>query len=178
MLTSQLFAGDDLLQRIADGGPERISRFQNSTAPAVLKVQQALLIWDAAALPLHGADGTYGAETGSAVVRFKVTELQVPQDQLFDDVGPKTVLRLDEIAKAAEPAPGPVEPTSFVRQDVYDLQPSGAPVHPIIAAYAVAVRELKRNAGPQHRLWSFHTQVHGMSPDPLDGLRNQCQHFC
>lgn len=178
MLTSQLFAGDDLLQRISDGGPERISRFQNSTAPAVLKVQQALLIWDAAALPLHGADGTYGSETASAVVRFKVTELLVPPDQLVDDVGPRTVLRLDEIAKAAEPAPTPVEPTAFVRQDVYDLQPPGAPLHPIIAAYAVAVRELKRNAGPQHRLWSFHTQVHGMSPDPLDGLRNQCQHFC
>ncbi|MCB0892471.1 MAG: hypothetical protein KDB51_11730, partial [Propionibacteriaceae bacterium] len=121
--------------------------FQNSTAPAVLKVQQALLIWDAAALPLHGADGTYGSETASAVVRFKVTELLAPPDQLVDDVGPRTVLRLDEIAKAAEPAPTPVEPTAFVRQDVYDLQPPGAPLHPIIAAYAVAVRELKRNAG-------------------------------
>ncbi len=42
----------------------------------------------------------------------------------------------------------------------------------------MAVRELKRNAGPQHRLWSHHTQVHGMFPDPNDGLRNQCQHFC
>ena len=51
-------------------------------------------------------------------------------------------------------------------------------MHPIIAAYAVAVRELKRNNGPQHGLWSHHTQVHGMNPDPGDGLRNQCQHFC
>ena len=71
MLTSQLFAGDDLLQRISDGGPERISRFQNSTAPAVLKVQQALLIWDAAALPLHGADGNFGAETEQALRQFQ-----------------------------------------------------------------------------------------------------------
>ncbi len=178
MLTSQLFAGDPLLQRIADGGPERISRFQNATDPAVAKVQRALLLWDAAALPVHGADGTYGQETAQAVVRFKVLELQVPQGQLFDDVGPRTVVRLDEIAKAAEPPVTPVEPQPFVRQDVYALQPEGAPTHPIIAAYAVAVRELKRNAGPQHRLWSHHTQVHGMFPDPNDGLRNTCQHFC
>ncbi len=180
MLTSQSFAGDPLLEAIAAGGPERISRFQNSAAPAVLKVQQALLLWDAAALPLHGPDGIYGQETASAVVRFKVVELQVPPGELFDDVGPRTVIRLDEIAKAAEPPipePDP-EPEAFVRQDVYTLQPEGAPVHPIIAAYAVAVRELKRNAGAQQLRWSHHTQVHGMFPDPNDGLRNTCQHFC
>ena len=34
------------------------------------------------------------------------------------------------------------------------------------------------NAGGQQRWWSHHTQVHGMFPDPNDGLRNQCQHFC
>ena len=110
MLTSQSFAGDPLLEAIAAGGPERISRFQNSTHPAVLKVQQALLLWDAAALPLHGADGIYGQESASAVVRFKVVELQVPAGQLFDDVGPQTVNRLDEIAgppSRRSPSPSP-----------------------------------------------------------------------
>lgn len=178
MLTSQLFAGDPLLERIADGGPERISRFRNATDPAVLKVQRALLLWVPTVLPVLGADGTYGQETASAVVRFKVEELQVPAAELFDDVGPRTVRRLDEIARAAEPPVVPPEPRSFVRQDVFELQPEGAPVHPVIAAYAVAVGELKRNTGPQHRWWSHHTQVHGMFPDPNDGLRNQCQHFC
>ncbi|WP_298131604.1 tyrosinase family protein [Micropruina sp.] len=72
----------------------------------------------------------------------------------------------------------PPQAEALVRQDVYTLQPEGAPTHPIIAAYAVAVRELKRNSGPQHRWWSHHTQVHGMFPDPNDGLRNTCQHFC
>lgn len=177
MLTSQLFAGDPLLEAIGAEGPQRISTFQNATDPAVAKVQQALLLWNPSVLPLHGADGTYGAETGAAVVQFKTIELQVPPQQLFDDVGPQTVVRLDAIAHAAERPPTP-PPSVFVRQDVYQLQPPGAPVHPIIAAYAVAVRELKRNAGAPHRTWTHHTQVHGMNPDPGDGLRNQCQHFC
>jgi tyrosinase len=72
----------------------------------------------------------------------------------------------------------PMTAPPFVRQDVYQLQPEGAPVHPIIRAYAAAVGELKRNAGASpHRHWLHHTQVHGMNPDPGDGLRNQCQHF-
>lgn len=178
MLTSQLFAGDDLLERIAAGLPDRISRFLNATHPAVGKVQQALLLWDPVALPLHGSDGTYGQETAAAVVRFKIDELGVPAAEVVDDVGPLTVTRLDEIARAAEQPPAPPPSSEFVRQDVYQLQPAGAPVHPVIAAYAVAVRELKREAGPQHRSWLHHTQVHGMAPDPGDGLRNQCQHFC
>ena len=178
MLSSQLFAGDPLLEAIAADGPQRISTFQNQNDPAVAKVQQALLLWRPDVLPVHGTDGHYGSETAAAVTSFKIDELAVPPEQVIADVGPQTVRRLDEIALAAEQPPIPPEPTTFVRQDVYQLQPPGAPVHPIIAAYAVAVRELKRNNGPQHRLWSHHTQVHGMNPDPGDGLRNQCQHFC
>ena len=117
-----------LLEAIAAGGPERISRFQNSAAPAVLKVQQALLLWDAAALPLHGPDGIYGQESASAVVRFKVVELQVPPGELFDDVGPRTVIRLDEIAKAAEPPiPEPVSSTELALQNL-DLPQQGVPL--------------------------------------------------
>jgi len=43
MLTSQLFAGDALLEAIAADGPERISTTQNASSPSVGKVQQALL---------------------------------------------------------------------------------------------------------------------------------------
>ena len=44
MLKSALFAGDQLLQDIADDvGGVRISQHENATAPSVLKVQQALL---------------------------------------------------------------------------------------------------------------------------------------
>ncbi|HEX8742792.1 MAG TPA: IPT/TIG domain-containing protein [Thermoleophilaceae bacterium] len=104
-LRSRLFAGDDLLQRIADDvGRARISRSQNKTVPSVAKVQQALLLWRPGCLPKHGADGDYGSETAGVVHRFKVDELHVPEAEVIDDVGPKTVQRLDEIALAAEAA--------------------------------------------------------------------------
>ena len=102
MLISQLFAGDDLLQRIANDEPDRISQTQNRTAPAVAKVQTALLIWRPDVLPVHGADGDYGPETVAAVVRFKAEELGVPPEDIINDVGPRTVDRLDEIAFVSE----------------------------------------------------------------------------
>jgi hypothetical protein len=102
MLMSQLFAGDDLLQRIADGRPDRISQTRNRTAPGVRKLQTALLIWRPDVLPRHGADGDYGPETAAAVVRFKAEELGMPAAQIINDVGPLTVRRLDEIAFVAE----------------------------------------------------------------------------
>jgi tyrosinase len=175
MLTSQLFAGDTLLEAIAAGGPQRISTSQNSVGPPVTKIQQALLTRDPAALPQFGADGQYGGETAAAVHQFKVIELGVPEAQVIDDVGPQTVVRLDEIQAAAENPPPPAT-SLFTRQSVYALQPDGAPLHPIIRAYARAVEVLKGNAGAPQLTWDHHTQVHGMNPDPGDGLRNQCQH--
>jgi tyrosinase len=82
---------------------------------------------------------------------------------------------LDETGAAPEQ---PVPPSApFVRQDIWLLQPEGPPFHPIVLAYADAVAVLKQNAGPSpHRWWRHQTQVHGLSPDPRDGLRNQCQH--
>lgn len=103
MLKSALFAADQLLQDIADDvGGVRISQHENATAPSVLKVQQALLIRDPACLPVSGADGAFGNESAAAVHRFKVEELGVDESQVIDDVGPLTVQRLDEIARAAE----------------------------------------------------------------------------
>jgi hypothetical protein len=103
MLKSALFAGDQLLQDIADDvGGVRISQHENASAPSVLKVQQALLIRDPTCLPVSGADGIFGSETAAAIHRFKVDELGIDESQVIDDVGPQTVQRLDEIALAAE----------------------------------------------------------------------------
>jgi hypothetical protein len=103
MLQSALFAADPLLQDIADDvGGVRISQHENANTPSVFKVQQALLIRDPACLPVSGADGAFGSESAAAVHRFKVEELGVDESQVIDDVGPLTVQRLDEIARAAE----------------------------------------------------------------------------
>ncbi|WP_265521547.1 tyrosinase family protein [Oerskovia flava] len=67
-------------------------------------------------------------------------------------------------------------PPAYVRRDVWNLQPPGAPPHPVLSAYAAAVRALKEGPDVGHLSWTHHTQVHGMVPDPLDGLRNECQH--
>ena len=105
VLTSALFRDDGLLDAIA-AGAERISRTRHHDHPAVKKVQHGLLIWDAGCLPLHGPDGTYADETAAAVMRFKIEVLEVPEISVIDDVGPKTVLRLDEMAAEHERTSG------------------------------------------------------------------------
>ena len=108
MFRSQLFAGDPLLQAIVDDDPPnqvRISGTQNRFDPAVTKVQIALLTWRSDALPVHGADGEFGGESAGAIRRFKIEELGVPAAQVVNDVGPRSVVRLDEIQAAAEQPP-------------------------------------------------------------------------
>ena len=110
---SALFAGDPLLQAIADDAPApggrltRISRTQNKKHPAVRKVQQALLTWDPASLPAFGADGSFGRESARAVHRFKLEVLLVAEAEIVDDVGPLTVQELDAIRADAESPPPP-----------------------------------------------------------------------
>ncbi len=96
LLISTAFRGDPLLERIA-ADKDRISRTRHQADPAVKKIQHALLLWDAASLPIYGEDGSYGDETASAVRRFKAEVLGVAPSQIIDDVGPATVLRLDRI---------------------------------------------------------------------------------
>jgi hypothetical protein len=98
---SQLFAGDPVLIAVLEDR-DRISRSQHRNDPAVGKVQTALLIWDPACLPQFGADGDYGDETAGTVARFKAEELGVPPAEIVDDVGPRTVERLDQIAAVDE----------------------------------------------------------------------------
>jgi len=98
---SQLFTGDQVLIDVAEDR-DRISRTQHRNDPAVGKVQTALLIWDPSCLPRFGADSDYGDETAGTVARFKAEELGVPPAEIVDDVGPRTVRRLDEIAAIDE----------------------------------------------------------------------------
>ncbi|MET9734634.1 phospholipase D-like domain-containing protein [Streptomyces sp. NPDC006458] len=104
MLTCALFAGDPLLEAIAEDR-DRISRTRHRTDPAVRKVQTALLDRDPDCLPRFGADGDYGDETAGAVARFKIEVLGVPPAEVIDDVGPQTVLKLDEMRAASERPP-------------------------------------------------------------------------
>lgn len=104
MFLSELFRSDPILEAVARN-EMRISRQENNLPEPVRRIQTALLLRDPDCLPQFGADGDYGNETASAVVRFKIEELGVPAGEVIDDVGPRTVWRLDEIAFNAQPRP-------------------------------------------------------------------------
>ena len=87
-LTNPRFAGDPVLEACLAGehrmlAPER--------GPAVAKIQQALIDLGFA-LPLHGADGTFSDETGSAVTAYKTDRQIFPNDPV---VGRLTMSSLD-----------------------------------------------------------------------------------
>lgn len=88
-LTNPRFAGDAVLEACLAGDHRMMSP---ETGPAVAKVQQALIDLRFA-LPLHGADGSFNDETGSAVVAYKTDRQIFPNDPV---VGPKTMASLDE----------------------------------------------------------------------------------
>ncbi|MEA2686925.1 MAG: hypothetical protein QOE93_2120, partial [Actinomycetota bacterium] len=87
-LTNPRFAGDPVLEACLAGEHRMLAP---ETGPAVMKVQQALIDLGFA-LPLHGADGTFQEETGSAVVAYKTARDIFPNDPV---VGPKTMASLD-----------------------------------------------------------------------------------
>ena len=176
MLLSQLFAGDQVLQDVADD-LDRISRTQHTPSESVRKVQTALLQWRPDSLPQFGADSKYGNETAEAVVAFKRDELGVPPAEIIDDVGPLTVIRLDEIMVDAERPPEPVG--TRVRQDVWLLQPDLGTWHPIMEAYARAVGQLKLENSPILAWsWSYQRDIHGTGSGQDPDFVNQCQHAC
>jgi len=174
MLTSQLFQSDRVLQAIADDR-DRMSRTRHFRGESVTKLQTALLSWDPGALPRFGADGVYGNETARTVRRFKIEELSVPPGQVIDDVGPRTVIRLDEIQAAAEAPPPPPAPSVFVRRDVWTLQ-ADAPWDPITIAYARAVRTMQARPMSDPTSWSFQAALHATFVRPANPVWNGCQH--
>lgn len=63
----------------------------------------------------------------------------------------------------------------LVRQDVWTLEQE-QPFHPIILAYALAVREMRTRPPNHPTSWAYQTAVHWKSgPDP-GPFFNQCQH--
>lgn len=183
MLRSQLFQGDAILQAVADDRA-RISRTQNNVFDTVRRVQLGLLMRRPDCLPQFGADGDYGDETAGAVRQLKVEEFpDLPPDQIFDDVGPRTVTFLDELAFANEqpvpppPPPPPPPPNApFVRQDVWTIDPDPRVWHPITLAYARAVGEMQRRAATDPTSWTFQGAIHGTSQPTGDPRENTCQH--
>ena len=118
-LVAPRFAGDAELEECLDGthimeAPE--------FGDAVTKVQQALLDLGYG-LPVHGPDGQFGDETGSAVSEFKSDMGLSPADPR---VGPGTMAALDAAFAGETPATPPTAP---------DFDP---------AATATAAIELKR----------------------------------
>jgi peptidoglycan hydrolase-like protein with peptidoglycan-binding domain len=89
-----------------------------STGPTITKVQQAL-IDIGFAMPVNGADGTFGDETAAAVVAFKNEWEIMPNDPV---IGPKTMGKLDSEMlaferRAAPPPPPPPPPPQFVAME-------------------------------------------------------------
>ena len=116
-LKSSRFAGDsdltDVLNgrlRLAATGTPPFPAPVLSSGPTIVKVQQALLDIGYP-LPLHGADGTFATETGTAVAAFKADWHLVPGDPV---IGPKTMAALDKemvaFERSAPPPPPPPTP--------------------------------------------------------------------
>lgn len=63
-----------------------------------------------------------------------------------------------------------------VRRDIWSLTEED-PWHPMILAYALAVREMQTRSDDDPTGWSYQAAVHGVAPGvPSDQWRNQCQH--
>ena len=96
-LTNPRFAGEPVLEACLAGEHRMLAP---ETGPAVAKVQQALI--DLGFAPsLHGADGSFGDETGAAVVAYKSDRAIFPNDPV---VGPRTMLSLDAEPDLLPPA--------------------------------------------------------------------------
>ncbi len=98
-LTNPRFAGDPVLEACFAGEHRMMAP---ESGPAVAKVQQALIDLGFA-LPLRGADGSFGDETGAAVIAYKTDREIFPNDPV---VGQKTMTSLDAEPDLSPPASG------------------------------------------------------------------------
>lgn len=110
-LLSQRLAGDPVLTRCLNGQHRMLKPETNDSVGVV----QRLLIDMGYELPEFGADGSFGKETGTAVVEFKAFRGLKPTDPV---IGPKTSAALDTVCLIAEfdtvPAHRPVENRDFI----------------------------------------------------------------
>lgn len=130
-LKSARFAGDPALNQVLNGtlrlgavGTPPFPAPVLSDGPAIAKVQQALMDIGFP-LPEFGADSSFGAETGQAVVAFKRDWHLVPVDPV---VGPKTMDALDRelIARERGDRPAPPVPPPAPPLDPYGRTAAGA----------------------------------------------------
>ena len=63
----------------------------------------------------------------------------------------------------------------YVRHDIWTLDQQDQ-WHPTIYAYARGISVMQQRAATDPTSWDYQAAVHSMTPDPLDGLRRQCQH--
>ena len=110
-LTSARFVGVDRLERCLAGDfSARLT--PGTTGDFVALVQQALMDLGEL-LPFAGADGSYGAETGEAVLSYKTRHgIATPQGLIDGIVGPGTMAKLDEECTDRDQVPGPCPPES------------------------------------------------------------------
>jgi len=129
---SARFTGDPVLNDVLNGslrlgalGTPPFPAPVLSSGPAITKVQQALLDIGFR-MPVFGADGSFGAETGDAVVAFKKDWHLLPNDPV---IGPKTMDALDREMVARERAatpPTPPGPTPSPPLDPFGRTAAGA----------------------------------------------------
>jgi peptidoglycan hydrolase-like protein with peptidoglycan-binding domain len=140
---SMRLAGDRDLTKVLNGslrlgapGTPPIPAPVLSNGPAVAKVQQAL-IDIGYPMPRFGADGSFGGETGTAVVAFKKDWHLVPNDPV---VGPKTMAALDKEMVAFErpEPPPPPPPTASPPVDPFGRTAAGAAKVPAALASAAS----------------------------------------
>jgi tyrosinase len=176
VLNSQLFQGDQILEAVA-ADQARISRTENNVHDTVERVQKALLLRDPNCLPQFGADGDYGNETAGAVLTLKQQEFpDLQPNETFDDVGPRTVIRLDEIAVQHEQPPPPPPVTTFTRRDAWALDTDPNVWNPTLLAYAKAVRLMQTRPITDPTSWEFQAAMHGTFAQPPQATWNQCEH--
>ena len=66
----------------------------------------------------------------------------------------------------------------YLRRDVWGLS-EAEPWHPIIEAYALGVRELKKPGRLQPLTWTYQAAIHALPRGQAgDDFLNRCQHFC
>ncbi len=91
-LKSAKFKGNADLEACYDGDQQRYLH-HGSSGESVRKVQEAL-IESGYPLPIYGADGKFGNETGNNISRLKSDNSITPSDPV---VGQKTIAKLDEM---------------------------------------------------------------------------------
>ena len=130
-LTNPRFAGDPVLEACLAGAHRMM---KPESGPAVAKVQQALIDLDYP-LPLGGADGSFGEETGAAVSAYKIAHGLFPSDPV---VGSGTMAALD-----TDPGYPPTTPAGPLKVQVEQAEALLTQARATLAELADLLADLK-----------------------------------